>query len=257
MSIPVRRIARFLFFSACLSCAAPAKVQKVETKGYGIAPGESAMVDSVMLKKIAPYKDSVDADMNVELAISSMAMEKGQPESLLGNFVSDVCLDTVRNIYHPDDQHNVDFAFYNNGGLRNSLPRGKITRRDVFELMPFENELVILTLDGATVQKIFNFIASKGGVPVSGLRMRIQNNKPADPMINGAVFDSARQYKVVTSDYLANGGDQCFFLADAVRREATGLKVREALLGYMTVMGQRKQPVSSRLDRRISVSDAK
>jgi 2',3'-cyclic-nucleotide 2'-phosphodiesterase (5'-nucleotidase family) len=114
---------------------------------------ESTWVDSVMLKKIRPYKDSVDADMNVELATSADVMEKGQPESTLGNFVSDVCLDTVRGLYHPEDKHPVDFAFFNNGGLRNSLPRGLLRKRDVYELMPFENELVILTLNGATVQK--------------------------------------------------------------------------------------------------------
>jgi len=210
-----------------------------------------------MLKKIQPYKDSLDADMDVALAESAEALEKGQPESKLGNFVSDVCLLQANEIYRPDDGHAADFAFFNNGGLRNSLPRGVIRKRDVFELMPFENELIILTLNGATVQKIFNFIASKGGVPVAGLRMDIQNNKPVNPIIQKAAFDSTRLYKVVTSDYLANGGDQCFFLEEAVRRDYTGLKVRDALIGYITGKGQRKEVIHGVLDRRITVSHAK
>lgn len=73
-------------------------------------------------------------------------------------------------------QEAADFAVFNTGGLRRPLPLGNITRGDVFELMPFENELVILTMNGEAVKKLVNFIATKGGAPVSGLRLRIQDS---------------------------------------------------------------------------------
>src|SRR5678815_3512145 len=84
-----------LLFLLCLfsvACQPPAKVQKVETFEYKISPKDYAMVDSVMIRKIQPFKDSLDADMNVVLVKSVVVMDKGQPESKLGNFVSDVCL---------------------------------------------------------------------------------------------------------------------------------------------------------------------
>ena len=254
---------RSLFLAALLAsalpfaCHTPATIEKTETHEYKIQPGDAAQVDSVFLKKIRPYKDSIDADLDVLLAYSAEALEKGQPESTLGNFVSDACLLAARAVYHPADQHGIDFAFLNNGGLRNSLPRGKIRKYDVYELMPFENELVILTLHGASVQKIFNFIAAKGGVPVAGLRMTIQDSKPANVLIDGAAFDSSRVYKVVTSDYLANGGDQCFFLDEAIQREYAGLKVRDVLLDNLAAMGHRDEVLRGHLDKRITVSNGK
>ena len=247
----------FFFLLAGWSCHPVARIEKVESNVYALAPGENAMVDSTMLKKIQPYKDSLDADMNVVLAESAASMEKGLPESVLGNFFSDICLSEANKMYHPSDNHPVDFAFFNNGGLRSSLPKGAIRKRDVYELMPFENELIVLTLHGASVQKIFNFIASKGGVPVAGLRMNIQNNKPANPMIHGMAFDSTRAYKVLTSDYLANGGDQCFFLEEATNREYTGQKIRDVLLTYLQAQGRAGTTVSSRLDQRITVNHVK
>ena len=240
-----------------ISCHSPAKVQKVETQAYKLTPGEVSMVDSVMIKKIQPYKDSVDADMNVVLVKSLVAMEKGQPESKLGNWVSDVCLYLANELYQPADRHPADFAFFNNGGLRGSIPKGPVTKGNVYELMPFENELIILTLQGATVKKIFNFIASKGGVPVAGLRMGIQNSTPVNMYINEMPFDSARTYKVLTSDYLSNGGDQCYFLQDAIARDTVGLKIRDGLIRYMTEKGKRNETLDSELDRRIILTHAK
>ena len=46
----------------------------------------------------------------------------------------------------PSNNHHIDFCLLNNGGLRTSLPQGNITRRKIFELMPFENELVVVTI---------------------------------------------------------------------------------------------------------------
>jgi len=246
-----------IFITLSVSCQPPAKVQKVETFEYKISPKDYSMVDSVLIKKIQPYKDSLDADMNQVLIKSVTVMEKGQPESKLGNLFADVCLYEANEKYKPEDRHAADFAFFNNGGLRNSLPKGPVTKGNVYELMPFENELVILTLNGATVKKIFNFIASKGGVPVSGLRMGIQNNTPVNMYINEMPFDSSHTYKMVTSDYLANGGDQCFFLQDAVKNENIGLKVRDALIGYMTEKSKRNETLDSDLDKRIIVIHAK
>jgi 2',3'-cyclic-nucleotide 2'-phosphodiesterase (5'-nucleotidase family) len=255
--ISFHRSAAALFLAFLLSgCTPPAKVQKVETSQYRLSPREYPLVDSVLLRLVQPYTDSVDADFGQVLATSDVVMEKGQPESRLGNFVADVCLYLVNDSYAPEDHRLADFAFFNNGGLRNSLPRGKITKSDVFELMPFDNELVILTLDGATAEKIFNFIAAKGGEPVAGLQMEIRDNRPVRVRIDDMPFDSSRVYKVVTSDYLADGGDQCYFLRGALRRDPAGLKVRDALLRYITEKGKRNEIIHSDLDRRIILTHA-
>ena len=94
--------------------------------------------DSTITAMIAPYKIGIDSVMNKVLCISKIEMTKGKPESLIGNFVCDLCLQQYSNM--------ADICVMNNGGLRSILPKGEITKGMIFELMPFENELVILEL---------------------------------------------------------------------------------------------------------------
>ena len=45
-----------------------------------------------------------------------------------------------------------DFAIHNRGGIRKRLVPGPLTRRDLFELLPFDNDLVTMTLTGAELE---------------------------------------------------------------------------------------------------------
>jgi 2',3'-cyclic-nucleotide 2'-phosphodiesterase (5'-nucleotidase family) len=234
-----------------LSCKTAYTVQKTENAEYVFSDTSNTTVDSTVISYIAPYRERLDKEMNVVIAESAQAMEKGLPESVLGNFVADACLEEAALSYSPADKHPVDFAFLNNGGLRRSLPMGKILRKDVYELMPFENELVVLTLDGNLVRKIFNFIASKGGGPVSGVRFRIQDKEAMDITINGEPLDSTRSYKALTSDYLANGGDS-FKMITGVPRDYLNLKVRDAILQYLIKKGKEETVIRAGVDGRIT-----
>jgi 2',3'-cyclic-nucleotide 2'-phosphodiesterase (5'-nucleotidase family) len=193
----------------------------------------------------------MEIDMNVVLAESEYPMERGVPESRLGNFVSDVCMIEAEKIYNTSTNKQIDFAFFNNGGLRRALPKGKITKGDVFELMPFENELVVLTLDAIRVKKIFNFIASKEGAPVSGTKFQIKDKEAFNIFIRNKPLDSIQTYHVLTSDYLANGGDSYDFIVEAPR-ESLNLKVRDALIQYLTKAGVEKKIINVNIDGRIS-----
>jgi 2',3'-cyclic-nucleotide 2'-phosphodiesterase (5'-nucleotidase family) len=126
-----------------------------------------------------------------------------------------------------------------------------VTRQNVFELMPFENELVVLTLPGPVVQQVLHWIAVKGGEPVSGLQMKIRGGLPEDVRIGGRPFDPARTYKVVTSSYLANGGSDLHFLDASLPREYAGLKIRDAVIRHIGELYNQKRSIDPRLDARI------
>jgi hypothetical protein len=64
-------------------------------------------------------------------------------------------------------------------------------------------------------------------------------------------FDSTRSYNVVTSDYLANGGDQYFFLTEA-RKESLNLKIRDVVISYVEQQHRKGNTITARLDNRIS-----
>ncbi len=242
-------VALFPLLSA--GCGTHARITKVETKNYQLAKSGSSDVDSLLYYKILPYKKSLDADMSAVLAFSEQALEKGTPESLLGDFVSDACLSVANKAYYPSDEKPIDFIFLNNGGLRNSLPKGNITKGNVFELMPFENELVVLKLNGTVVKKIFNFIAAKDGAPVAGVKFRIKDKEAVNIEISNQPFDSTKTYKAVTSDYLAGGGDQYFFLAEIKEKESLNLKVRDAIIQYLKQKSKADEHLVVKSDQRI------
>lgn len=233
-------------------CSSKVSLQKTETKEYAFSKEGNADIDSVLDKRIRPYREKMSGDMSIVLAESVHSLEKATPESRLGNMVSDACMLQCTQRYQPADGKAPDFLVLNNGGLRKGLPKGNITKGDIFELMPFENELVVLTLNGESVKKIFNFIASKDGAPVSGVRFQIQDKQAVNISIQGVAFDSTRTYTVATSDYLANGGDQFSMLADPIRRESSGLKVRDAIMQYLYIQGKTEEKIVVNPDGRIS-----
>jgi 2',3'-cyclic-nucleotide 2'-phosphodiesterase (5'-nucleotidase family) len=232
------------------SCSQPHVISKQETKSYVFSDSTAVQIDSSIEKEIGPYREKVQSEMSGILATSTSPIERGNPESKLGNLMSDACMDQASKLYKPSDGKAIDFAIFNNGGLRRPLPKGPITRGDVFELMPFENELVVISMTGDRIEKLVNFIASKGGTPVSGLRLTIDGLKAANVQIGGMPFDSTRTYKVLTSDYLANGGDSYDFFIGAPK-ENTMMKVRDAIINYLIEQTSAGKVIDVKLDQRI------
>jgi 2',3'-cyclic-nucleotide 2'-phosphodiesterase (5'-nucleotidase family) len=208
--------------------------------------------DSSIIGEILPYKLELNKVMEEVLVSSSEFMEKGKPESKLGNFVADACMNIASIKYVSTSGKMIDFCLLNNGGLRSTLPTGEITRKNVYELMPFENELVVLTLPGSSVLKILKYISNTGGVPVSNLRMKITGESFSEVFIGGQPFDSSGTYKMVTSDYLANGGDSMEVLSENLLQEPLNIKVRDAIIEYMVSINSRQESLKPVLDGRIS-----
>lgn len=229
-------------------------IQNIESREYVLSDSINNNVDSAVYTYILPYKNNLESEMKVVLATSQSSMEKGNPESKLGNFVADACLKEITEKLGSTSTNKPDFAFFNNGGLRRPLPKGDITRGDVFELMPFENELVILTMNGNSVNKIFNFIASKGGAPVAGVRFLIKEKEAINVSINNFPMDTAQIYHVLTSDYLANGGDSYSMLVN-VPQIKTNFKVRDAIINYLTTADKKGEVINVNLDGRISYAE--
>jgi len=238
----------------------------------------SATPDSLITSIIAPYKVGIDSVMNEVLCISDIEMTKGKPESLLGNFVTDLCLEMcMKDLYNSRTTNSLDICMadvciMNNGGLRSTLPKGKITKGMIYELMPFENELVILELNVSEIFELVEYIYSRGE-PFSGLNIhsldsieiidskdilhRKNNNITVWMYVSDCrVYnyiplgkDDINSYtlKILTSDYLANGGDKMSFFNNKNQLKV-GLKIRDAIINYCKL----EQTISSKLDGRIT-----
>ncbi|UPT68868.1 MAG: 5'-nucleotidase C-terminal domain-containing protein [Sphingobacteriales bacterium JAD_PAG50586_3] len=172
-----RQLLYIILIVLATSCR-PSKIVRADDVLYPMKT-DTLGIDSVVYKMILPYKTTVDATMGEQLVNS--AIEFPAPdrkniatESLLGNMLADIFLEAGRNAYKPTDGRNVDFVLMNTGGIRTSLPKGAITTRNVFEVLPFDNRLTVITLSGDSAVALFNYIAKKGGDPVAGLQVGIK-----------------------------------------------------------------------------------
>ncbi len=238
-----------LFISVLVfSCYPPAKTLKVESTVYKIDSIYAIKEDTTALRIITPYKTKVDSEMSEIIGYTDHSMVKNIPEGVLNNFISDLVLKKANDYYKSGK---VDFCILNSGGLRSSLPKGAISKGKVFELMPFENELVVITISGEKAKRMFDFIAKKGGMPLAGFTMGMKDTAAVNVLIKGKPFDITKEYTVVTSDYLSNGGDDIKFFINPVKSEVLGVKVRDAIIDYMKEETQKGNTLNAKLDKRV------
>lgn len=225
--------------------------EKTET---GVIRLDSAGVpedDVASAQIISPYKQRVDAEMNEILGYSEIDLVKSQPEGLLNNFITDLVLKKTNEIYSRQYNRNVDICLMNNGGLRGSIPKGAVTRMTIFQLMPFENKTVVLTLSGKDTRYMMNFIARSGGMPLAGATMGISGDTATNIKIGGEPLNLEKNYTIVTSDYLADGGDEMFFFSRPVEFVNLQVLIRDLIIEYLKEETALGNTVTAKLDKRI------
>ena len=217
-----------------VACSPTYTLQSYNDEVIGIQAG----VDSTILAIINPYQVKIEDQMNEVLTYTKNDLEKGKPQSTIGNFVTDLCLNYA-------DAH---ICVMNNGGLRTTISKGEITRGKLYELMPFENELVVLELNKEDYIGLLNYIGSRGGEPFSGITIAI--NKDGKILSNSwpVNFEKGEKVRVLTSDYLANGGDEMSFFHEK-EQQKVGLKLRDAIIDYCS----KTDTIDVQLDNRIKI----
>lgn len=237
-----------LIFSCKTQKVTEATLQTTWVNQYKI--NDENPTDSSIYYSIQPYKSKLDSSMDKVVGYSNQALYKATPEGLLGNFCADALLSYSKLFL----KHNPDFAILNNGGLRAPLPQGKITTRNIYELMPFDNEIVIMRIEPEIMKKLLKHIVNLGGIPVSMLSMEIDNeNKKYDKVnVNNTPFDNNKVYTLVTTDFLANGGDKFPFTEGGVEIIKTGILYRDALMQYIEAYCSDGRIISVEFGNRIS-----
>ena len=247
---------RRLFLSICtvlliFSCSTYLTVTQVNTKNTPVNL-QSASIDSLAESIVKPYRDSIEQDMSKLIGVTATALVKGKPESKLTNLVSDIILKYASD-YCTEKRLNVkpDVAYVNYGGLRASLPKGEITVENIFELMPFENEVVMIKVSGEAIRDMAERIAGRGGEGVSGLKLGIRNEKVGTLTIGGKPVDPVASYWVVTNDYIANGGDQMSMFITPLEKIDTKAKIRDILIQSLNDMYKKNGVIDVKEDGRI------
>ena len=230
----MKKIYIILFTILFYSCETTYHLNSFDSKVLNV----NSVIDSTIYNIIQPYQNEIEEQMNETLVYTKNDLTKGRPQSTIGNFVTDICLNYC----------DANICVFNNGGLRTTIDKGDITRGKIFELMPFENELVILELNKTDFIGLLNYISLRGGEPFSGLNIKIDKNNNIIEHSWPVNFNNNETVRVLTSDYLANGGDKMSFFKGK-KQHKIGLKLRDAIIDYC----EKNDTIDIRLDNRIEI----
>ena len=229
-----------------VSCKTSYQTSAVQYKDYRINTKQPANDEINNLLK--PYSDSVNKSMNDVVAVAGMSLEKKQPEGTLGNLLADAMLSKAKEKF----KTNVDACFLNSGGIRlPSIAAGNITRGKIFEMSPFDNLIVLLKVDGKTLQQFLDTAAMKGGWPTAGSTYQLKNKKAINITVGGQPIKDDGQYTIALVDYLANGGDNCDMLRK-IPQQNIGYLFRDAVIEYFAYMQKQGKQITSKIENRVS-----
>lgn len=159
--------------------------------------------DEVIEAIISPYRQKADSVGAVK--IGRAAIDFPQDSQQLLNLLSDFVASRGEEI----SGANIDIAIMNKGGIRNGLSKGSITKGDIMTMLPFDNKIVVLELNGKDLLENIEIMCSQNGQGVSsGVYISYGADlKPISATIDGKPVEPDRIYRVATISYLANGGD--------------------------------------------------
>ena len=209
--------------------------------------------DAEAVALLAPYKARMDSVMYHVVGTAEMSMDRFRPESLLSNLIADVLREAAVEVLGKP----ADMGLINIGGIRNSLTEGDITTENIYEILPFENSLCVLTMKGSAMKHLFENIAVRLGEGVSGIQLEIsKDGKLLQASIAGKPVEDDRDYTVATIDYLADGNDGMTAFLQADKRECPdGATLRGLFMKYVEKQTAAGKKVTSRMEGRVVVKE--
>jgi 2',3'-cyclic-nucleotide 2'-phosphodiesterase (5'-nucleotidase family) len=210
------------------------KVSKIEGKRITITDKEKQ--DPKIENYIKPYREHINKDLDSVLAYCPETLDKsiGKWQTTIGNLMADVTLQRGNSVFMAREKKNIDLCILNHGGIRSIFPKGNVTARTAFQIMPFENSLVVIALKGEQILELVDyFIATKKPHPLSGITFTIgKDNVAKNILIQGKPVEKESIYYVATNDYLSNGGDNMNFFKKGTQKFNLDYKLRNILIDY-------------------------
>ncbi len=201
---------------------------------------------------IAPYKDSLQAVMEEVLGYNKARLIKNKPETPLSNFVADLLLEAgINELRERGKEMHPAVSVINIKGLRAQLPEGEVTVGNIFELMPFENQMVILEMKGKDIRDLYRHIGASNGDGLAGGRLEYGKGELISATVGKQKIVDDQLYYVVTSDYLAGGGDHYTMFARAREKYVSSQKIRDLIIDHIRELTKSNQIIDPSTSRRV------
>lgn len=214
---------------AGISCKSSEVVTETSEYQFYYTISDSLKKDPVIENWLEPYREIYHLEMGRPVARAHGSLTFGQPESSLGNLAADM----IRFRASHEFQRYIHIAVINSDGLKIEFNEGIITLGHLYEFMPSDNTLVILEMEGRYVKELADEIAAKGGVPMSGMRMTIDEETATGILVNAEGLDPDKLYLVATSSYVAEGGGGFDFVKNSMLRYDYSLLIRDIFIDHM------------------------
>lgn len=193
-----------------------------------------------------PLKARVVGKSKVDLVGERAKARTG--ETTLGNLITDAMLAGVAD---------ADVAFANGGGIRASIPAGDVTFGDIVTAFPFTNTLAVIEVTGEELMAALEhgvdlFPDEAGHFPhVSGMTYKFDAGKPVgerilEVLIKGEALETDKTYKLVTNDFMADGGDG-YTMFKGKAFVAEGGLLSDVLIAYFEEMEEVEPVVEGRI----------
>lgn len=132
-----------------------------------------------------------------------------------------------------------DFAVVNAGGIRDSLPAGKITYKDILTVHPFGNTISVIELSGKEaldyLLAALRFTPGSGGFAhLAGVEWQTASGKPVDIRIGGKPLEMTSTYRMAINNFVAAGGDGYPVVTSHPGYVDTGFVDAEVLRSYIS-----------------------
>lgn len=217
-----------------LSCKKEAELVKIEGKRIEI--DHTLKTDKSIEDFIKPYREKINKDLDSVLAyaVETYSKADGDFNTAIGNLVADIVYEQCNPVFNSRTGNDIDFVLLNHGGIRSIISKGNITTRTAFEVMPFENSVMVVGLKGQNIEDLLNYLSrAKRAHPISKLNIELNSDfYVTKSSINNHPIDYNKIYYVATNDYLYNGGDGMTFFQPNEGVYTLDYKVRNTLIDY-------------------------
>ncbi len=227
------------------------KVEKI--KAIQVPIDSTIAMDTSIDDFVKPFRENLNKQLDSTLCISAFSFSKtdGALETSMGNLMADISLAETKEFFKKKFGKEIDMVLFNHGGVRASLPKGNISARNAFQVMPFENELVVTELSYEKIlELVLYFIKEKKAHPTA--KMELIVNKGTNAIehlkINNREVVKGETYLVLTTDYLQDGGDRMYFFTEPIQLYKTGYKLRNVLIDNF----KKTDTLQGVLDNRVS-----
>jgi len=215
-----------LVVAGIVGCSYKAHVASSSTN-IGLNPNIQDQADIEQF--ILPYRDSLSAEMGVIIGQADTSFEVIAPSSNLMNWATDALLLQETQMVRLSEPV---ICILNTGGLRSSLNKGPITIGDLYKLMPFDNSVAWVRLPISRLDAIEEFMKNQPkGVPIANAHFELGTLS-----ING-LNETHTHFWVITSDYLALGGDKMSFFLNPAEYQLKALNLRDVFIAEVKRQG--------------------